>query len=310
MIGIPSTSKPLILGTALWGWGIARNEAYALLENYVENGGALVDTATNYPINKCKADIGLAIKWLADWKAAHPNAQFSLIVKIGSKNNLGGPEVDLTPGNIIDTTNRMRDVFADALSCVSIHWDNRGDSPSDHNAINETVEAMAKIHQASLDIGLSGIKHPELYLQSNLALADSWLIQVKENFLTKSARLSYEKYFASARYYAYGLNMGGVTTEALKSDSSINLRAIKTEASLIERIKSFVELDHGIKPHPATLNELSLAFAYFNPSLAGVIIGPRNVTQLLTTLDYWCQLNQSEISSKDFSRLAELFKTS
>ncbi len=310
MIGISSSRKPLILGTALWGWGVTRNEAYALLEHYLEKGGDLVDTATNYPINKCKEDMGLAIKWLADWKAAHQNAQFSLIVKIGSKNNLGVSEVDLTPSNIIKTTNRMRDVFADALSCVSIHWDNRGDSPSDQNAINETVETMAKVRETGLDIGLSGIKHPALYLQSNPVLANDWIIQVKENFLTKSARLSYEKCFPSTRYFAYGINMGGVTTEALKSDSSINLRAIKTELSLIERIKSFVELNHGIQPYPATLNELSLAFACFNPSLAGVIIGPRNVTQLLTTLDYWRQLNQSEISSNNFSRLAELFKTS
>ena len=48
--------KTLVLGTALWGWGVDRNEAYKLLESFFENGGAVVDTSTNYPINKCKMD--------------------------------------------------------------------------------------------------------------------------------------------------------------------------------------------------------------------------------------------------------------
>ena len=310
MIGIPPSRKHLILGTALWGWGVARNEAYSLLEYHLENGGALVDTATNYPINKCKEDFGLAIKWLHAWKVANPDAEFSLIVKTGSQNNLGGSAVDLTPDNIIDTTNRMRDLFADTLSCISVHWDNRGDIPSDQNAIKETVDTMARIHETGLDIGLSGIKHPKLYLQSNPSIANNWMIQVKENFLTKSARLSYEKFFPSAKYYAYGVNMGGVKAEPSKSDSSLRLRGIKTEASTIERIESFLGLDHRIKPEPTNLNELALAFAYHNPSLAGVIVGPRNVTQLQTSQDYWSQLNQSETSSKGFSRLAELFRIS
>ena len=308
MVSTSKLNKPLILGTALWGWGISRNEAYSLLERHLESGGDLVDTATNYPINKCKEDYGLAIKWLHDWKVANPNAKFSLIVKIGSQNNLGGSDVDLSPGNILETTNRLRDVFGSALSCVSIHWDNRGDLTSDHSSINQTIEIMARVHETGLDIGLSGIKHPELYLQANPALANQWMIQVKENFLTKSVRMSYEKYFPSARYYAYGVNMGGVTTEVLKGNSSINLRGIKTEASIIERIKSFLDLDHGINPHPTTLNDLALAFAYFNPSLTGVIIGPRNEKQLLTSLDYWKKLRETTLNHHEFSRLANLFK--
>lgn len=308
MVGTSKSNKPLILGTALWGWGISRNEAYSLLERHLESGGDLVDTATNYPINKCKEDYGLAIKWLYDWKVANPNAKFSLIVKIGSQNNLGGSDVDLSPGNILETTKRLKGFFEHSLSCVSIHWDNRGDTDSDQSSISQTVETIAKVRETGLDIGLSGIKHPALYLQSNPALANNWLIQVKENFLTNSARLSYEKYFPSARYYAYGVNMGGVTTEALKGNSSINLRGIKTEASIIERIKSFLDLDHGINPHPTTLNDLALAFAYFNPSLTGVIIGPRNERQLLTSLDYWKKLRETTLNPPEFSRLADLFK--
>jgi aryl-alcohol dehydrogenase-like predicted oxidoreductase len=109
MIDATPTKKKIILGTALWGWGITRAEAFSLLENYFINGGVIVDTATNYPINKCKKDFGLAIRWLVDWTYLHPNEKFSLIVKVGSKNNMGGPEVDLSPNTIIETTKRLRD---------------------------------------------------------------------------------------------------------------------------------------------------------------------------------------------------------
>lgn len=300
--------KTLILGTALWGWGITRNEAYRLLEKHLERGGITIDTATNYPINKCANDFGLATKWLADWKTSHPHTNLSLIIKIGAQNNMGQPETNLSPSNILDTTSRLRDTFGNTLSCVSIHWDNRGDDETDRSSIDQTVEAMFRIRETGLDIGLSGINHPEFYLKSNTSLSDDWLIQVKENLLTNAARLSYEKHFPNAKYYAYGINMGGVKSEPLADDSSINLRCIKTETLNTQRIKSLVELDHGINPHPATLSDLSLAFAYFNPSLNGVIIGPRNEKQLDDTLDFWNRLNQITPNANEFSRLTRLFK--
>jgi aryl-alcohol dehydrogenase-like predicted oxidoreductase len=39
--------KALALGTALWGRGISRATAHALLDRFVELDGRTVDTATN-----------------------------------------------------------------------------------------------------------------------------------------------------------------------------------------------------------------------------------------------------------------------
>lgn len=287
MIDIAPSKKKLVLGTALWGWGIAREEAFSLLENFLQSGGEIVDTATNYPINKCKDDFGLAVKWLGEWKALHPQARMSLIVKMGAKDNMGGPETDLSPERIMAASENLRDVFEDSLSCISIHWDNR------QTGIDQTVAAMSRIRETGLEIGLSGIKSPALYHASRPGLSDDWIIQAKENFLTNQARLSYEAYFPNARYLAYGINLGGVKIEESAKDSSVSLRGIKVEPAFVERIKSILDSDHGIEPRPVTMNQLSMAFAHSNAALSGVIIGPRNVGQLEDTVKYWKELEQS-----------------
>jgi aryl-alcohol dehydrogenase-like predicted oxidoreductase len=167
------------------------------------------------------------------------------------------------------------------------------DETQEQNSISQTVEAMSRVRETGLDIGLSGIKDPQRYYLSNPILASEWVIQVKENFLTNSSRLLYERFFPNARYFAYGINMGGVKLEKYSDDSSINLRGIKVESSFVDKTRKLLESNHGIDPRPANLNQLSLAFAHFNASLAGVIIGPRNIQQLEDTLRYWAELEKS-----------------
>lgn len=294
MVNASSPNKKLILGTALWGWGVTRLDAFKILDRHLENGGIIVDTATNYPINKNPNDFGLAIRWLSEWASAHPNEKFSLIAKIGSINNMGGSEVDLSHKNIIETTNRLRDRFGECLSCVSIHWDDRFGEASQQHSIRQTVDAMTMIRESGLEIGLSGIKAPEQYYLSNPELANEWIIQVKENFLTHNARSEYEKHFPNARYFAYGINMGGVKLESSSGNSSVSLRGIKVTSALVQKMQEIIDSNHGIQPRPSNLNQLSLAFAHSNDSLSGVIIGPRNVLQLEETIQYWASLNKMD----------------
>jgi aryl-alcohol dehydrogenase-like predicted oxidoreductase len=293
LIEASPSNKKVILGTALWGWGITRTEAFSLLEQFFESSGVVIDTATNYPINKCKDDFGLSVRWLTEWTRLHPNHKYSLIVKLGAKNNMGGSESDLRPENIIETTKKLKDAFGHSLSCISIHWDNRGDEPHDQIAISRTVDAMLNLREAGLDIGLSGIKYPKNYCLSNPLLTDDWIIQVKENFLTNKSRLLYQECFPNAKYFAYGINMGGLKLESCGTESSIKLRGIKVDSSLVEKIRIVLESAKCIDPCPININQLSLAFAHCNDFLSGVIIGPRNIKQLEETLRFWEDLHSS-----------------
>jgi hypothetical protein len=65
------------------------------------------------------------------------------------------------------------------------------------------------------------------------------------------------------------------------------IRGIKRPDALIERLSAFLDSDHGLRPAPANLNELALATSFLNPALSGIIVGPRAVEQLESTMRFW-----------------------
>lgn len=293
MINLSADNKTLVLGTALWGWGIDESSAHQLIDTFVAKGGRTIDTASNYPINKRPEDFGLAIRWIERWVKSNPNAGVSVIAKIGATDNTGSPDTDLSAANILSSASELADRLGDALSCVSVHWDNRGAEQHDFVDIEQTLEAMATLHRSGLDIGLSGIKFPELYYNARPDLSEHWLIQVKENFSTRSARESYHPHFPNAKYLAYGINLGGIKASPVEKNSSAELRKIVHSKTLIEKLTGFIASTTSIVPRPSSLNDLALAFIFANPALSGVIIGPRNKEQLLNTLTYWDALNST-----------------
>lgn len=282
--------KILVLGTALWGWGVDRPAAYHILERFLSLGGRFVDTATNYPINKRSEDFGLAAKWIAEWIELNDAKPLSVFVKVGARDNMGSSSINLTAENILKSMDFFRNSYGEALSAIAIHWDNRGDDEYDQDLIAETVEIMNRIHSTGLQIGFSGVRRPDLYLNALPCLSDKWWIQVKENVMSCAARMEYEKFFPKARYLAYGINMGGLKSESHSENSSLALRGIKCPCNLVEHLTEFITFDHGLQPSPQNLNELALLIAYFNSALSGVVIGPRSVEQLENTMRFWGRL--------------------
>lgn len=291
MFYLPTKGKVLVLGTALWGWGIERHEAYKILEKFVECGGSMVDTATNYPINKRADDHGLALKWLAEWLSVN-GLPLSIMIKIGSVDNMGSETTNLTSDNILHSADHFRDKLGEAFSSIAIHWDNRSIEDNRNHDIENTVSAMTALEASGIAIGLSGIKYPELYYKANPALSEKWIIQVKENATTCADRERYQCFFPQAKYLAYSINLGGVKIEAPRHDSSIALRDIHIPQSTIDKLVDFLKSDHGLEPKPNSLNELALIQSYMNPALSGVIISPRNVEQLVDTLCFWKKLQK------------------
>lgn len=300
-------NKVLALGTALWGWGIDRSTAHNMLDRYVALGGSIVDTASNYPINNNPEDCGLAATWIADWIESNGTEQISVLVKIGAKDNIGGSNSDLGLSNIRRSEAFFRSIFGTALAGVAVHWDNRGDHENDSEAIIETVSAMAKLQATGISIGFSGVRRPDLYLKAVPELADKWWIQVKENAVSSAARLNYTQYFPKARYLAYGINMGGVKSERHSENSSLALRGLKRPDNLVQCLSEFINSNHGLKPVPSNLNELALLTSYLNPAISGIIIGPRNIEQLESTMYFWGGL-KTEATAGDVAMLPDFSK--
>lgn len=286
-------NKTLVLGTALWGWGIDRATAYEILEGFLAEGGRVVDTATNYPINNVADDFGLAVQWIADWVKSNASSALELSVKIGSVDNMASCHTALEANQVEIAADRLLQEFGSSLGCVSIHWDNRGEDESQVDAVSRTVDAMLRLKQQGLEIGLSGIKYPEAYFHANPVLADEWIIQVKENVSTRAARERYQQFFPRARYLAYGINLGGLKVESSTASSSTSLRKINIPAAISEKLVSLLHSDHSFKPRPQSLSELALALSFMNEALSGVIVGPRNMEQLSNTMEYWKCLKET-----------------
>ena len=280
-----SKGKNIILGSALWGWGVDRRTAHELLDNFVQVGGRYVDVAQNYPINKRKQDFGLAAKWLTEWITINGEQDVSIILKVGSLDNMGGSETNLSESNIRSAEAEFREKWGAALAALAIHWDNREDD--EFEGIQETVNVMSDIFREGGGIGFSGVQRPDLYLKAAPELAKDWWIQVKENSLTDSARLKYSKYFPDSTYIAYGINMGGLKNAPQEYNSSSRLRGIEYSDELVSRLSKLLTSDHGLNPVPRNFNELALSTMYRNQCLSGVIVAPRSLSQLQSTMSFW-----------------------
>lgn len=281
--------QSLVLGTALWGWGIDKAAAFEMADLFVAGGGRLIDTATNYPINRNPDDFGKASAWIAEWLRLNPKSGLRVTAKIGSVDNTGGPATLLGPSFIGLSVGFLEAQFHGALSIVAIHWDNR----EDPTEIEGTLGGFREIRQRGFAIGFSGVRRPDLYAQLAPDLAGDWVIQVRENLRSRQARDHYSPHFPKARYLAYGINMGGLKLEgSCGPGSSMSLRGIDIPAEDLARVRSFLERHQTLSFAPSTMNELALLNAHFTSVISGVVVGPRNADQLRETMDYWGRLQQ------------------
>jgi uncharacterized protein YneR len=135
-------TKQLYLGTANWGKSVSKTEALSMLDAYFGYGNDLIDSSTNYPINNQARDYGLALTWLAEWLSLNSQSNLKIFVKIGSINNNGGSENDLSVSAITNQIIQLQDKFGENLYGVGIHWDNR-----DSNCKNEILDLIFTINE-------------------------------------------------------------------------------------------------------------------------------------------------------------------
>lgn len=272
----------VLLGTALWGWGVDQGEAAAMLDTFARGGGRWVDTAANYPINGVAADHGLALRWLGEWLRDNPGSGLRVWAKVGAIDNTGSPDVNLSSAAVYVWAELVRAAVGDALGCLAVHWDPRHEV----EAVAETVDAMRELGADGLELGLSGVKRPDLYALCAPDLATRWWAQVKENLETRDARVHLMGSLPRARFVAYGLNGGGRLLASAHPDrASTALRGLRPLDS--EWLRVLGELGATTTPDATGPGHLALLHAACNPALDGIVIGPRTRDQLAETLDYW-----------------------
>ena len=272
------------LGTALWGWGIERDEGHALLDRFVDRGGRWIDAATNYPINGRAADFGAANRIAAEWLRANPDSGVRVFCKVGALDNSGAPRQNLDESALAVTAELLRGQFGEALGGIGLHWDDRDDPAR----IAETLDAMRNLAAEGLAIGLSGVRHPEIHARIAPDLAGLWWVQVKDNMATHAAYDHYAPHLPDVRYLAYGINMGGVKSAPVDGyESSLSLRGL-SEPPVAEKLRATLRAGlTELAPFPQTLADLSLIRVAADRRLYGCILGPRTVAQLDASLGCW-----------------------
>lgn len=288
----------LMLGTAMWGWTISRTEAFKLLDAWLKTGRRAIDAATNYPINKNPADFRASEKILLEYILAHGLHDLNITMKIGSLDNMRTPEVNLSPSFILMMAGEYRRQFGDNLQTVMFHWDNR-DSETDIHASLEALAVLQK--EQGLNPGLSGIAHPELYALANADLDLSFDIQMKHNVL-QSDYLRYAPLQGKGhRFFAYGINAGGVKLESdYESGSTFLARGGRPEnvAPALENIRGQLPKWNQafVRPPVKTINQLGLIYAALNENIQGILLGLSSLAQMEETLDFYRNLDVFDYS--------------
>ncbi|MCE7923252.1 MAG: hypothetical protein DYG98_09350 [Haliscomenobacteraceae bacterium CHB4] len=302
-----TTTRSLILGSAQWGWNVARQEVFRLLDTWLASGRRDVDCATNYPINRNPADFRASEKILLEYVQAHGLRDLRITMKIGSLDNMRSPEVNLSHSFVLMMGEEYHRLFGDNLHCFMFHWDNR-DEQAD---IRASLESLATLQRdAGIRPGLSGIKFPEVYAAVNKDLGLSFDIQLKHNVFQSDIE-RYEPFLLPLRpnnqspiapnqsthhrLFAYGINGGGVKLDEHYTPGSVFLaRGGQPEkvAAVLERIRSLLpELNTAfVRPPVKTMNHVGLIYAGLHPDLSGILLGVSSVSQLKETLDFWRNL--------------------
>lgn len=305
--------KTLVLGSAQWGWTVPKPEAFRLLDTWLGAGFREIDCATNYPINRRPADFRASEKILLEYTRAHGLRDLRITMKIGSLDNMRSPDINLSPSFILMMGEEYHRLFDGNLDCVMFHWDNR-DSESDINASLEALCSLQK--EAGIRPGLSGIAHPELYARANEIFQLQFDIQLKHNILqsdferyqslhtrssSENAPLPQHTGRVEHRFFAYGINAGGIKLEEQYEQGSTFLARggqVEKASPVLEKIRAIQPgLNTAfVRPPLKTMNHIGLIYAGQHPGLNGILLGVSSEIQLKQTLDFWRNLETFDYS--------------
>ena len=287
----------LLLGTAQFGWTTERKTAFELLDAFYKSGFRQVDSATNYPINKNAKDFRAAELLLQEWLRAHGVSDMRVMMKIGSLNNLRTPDCNLSPSFLLMSLENYRNQFRENLDTIMIHWDNRDDI----SQISETLNALNTIKNEGFSLGLSGIKHPELYAEANKKYDFDFYIQIKNNVLQSDFE-RYKSFFTNKKYIAYGINAGGIklNTEEYNAESTLAVRGgdVSNQHEIFKQLELKIAAANENKNRPSidSFFQLGMIYSFYNPNIYALLIGNSSVAQWQSTFAFYENLKNFDYS--------------
>ena len=296
----------LILGTAMWTWTTPKEVCFQLLDKFYEKGFREVDSATNYPINKNPDDFRAAERILEEWIRANGISDLKVMMKIGSINNMRTPDNNLSESFILMNLDEYKFKFGDNLQTLMIHWDNR----EDMSEIKKTFNAFQIVHNQGFKVGLSGIKYPGIYRKIMGEHDFDFRIQMKHNLLYSDYE-RYKVFHGKKRFITYGINAGGIKLDLQKyhENSSLKARGGETEnlSPIAQKVSAVIQKmnENSARPKITSFNQVGMIYAFHNPDVDSILIGPSKIEQLQSTTDFFEVLRKDDYSDV-FSKLKNL----
>lgn len=296
--------KEICLGTAMWGWSVDKITAFSILDCFYDYGGRYVDTANNYPLNGIASDYQKSILYISEWCTSRNVCDLFITCKIGSVTNLNTPENNLNSKILHEQLCWLLSVFKSNLGCVMIHWDDRDDL----SQIKDTLSISNLLLNEGVELGLSGIKCPEVYAsalyESNILDVN---IQVKHNFASSSLSHYRSLSIFKPKIWAYGISVSGLklSESEYKDNSYVSLvrgsdyhRHMLTEA-LCVALNEVILINDTID----NIYQIGVAYSQEDKDLHGFIVAPSTLEQMSNITDF---LTKSKTKGFDLSPIYSL----
>ena len=283
--------SPLCLGTMTfgmeWGWGSTPEEARAILDKYIEDGGNFIDTANFYTHGHSEKIIG-------DYFAKQPRLRQKTVVAtkffgamVSGDPNSGGAGRKAIVAACNESLRRLRTDFIDLywMHCYDVH-----------TPIEETLRSLddlvsdGKIRYIGFsDTPAWKVAHAQMLAQFK-AYAPVIALQMEYSLLERGIE---GEIIPCAAGFGMGLTpwsplKSGVLSGKYRRENHGKVSAARGEwamANLNDKAYRVIdELDRIARSHDASVAQIALAWLLKQPGVTSPIIGARTCAQLQDNL--------------------------
>ena len=303
-------TPPLVLGGNVFGWRTSGEDAYAILDRFVDAGGTMIDTADVYSAWIDGHKGGESETVIGEWLAKRGRRDDVLIAtKVGMLDGEGGK--GLAPSRIesaIDAS--LKRLQTDYIDLYFAHRDDE-DTP-----IEETLEAFAGLVKSGKvrHLGASNYRPDRLGEALSIAADKGWpayeVLEPELNLMDRDdyegdlQHLSVDKGLGVIPYF--GLASGFLTGKYRdEDDKKKSPRGSRMDKYMTDRGDAVLAaMDAVAEETGASLAQIALAWNAAQPGVTAPIASATSLDQLEDLLGSW----DVTLSEKQLSRLDKVSK--
>ncbi|MDP4508312.1 aldo/keto reductase [Nonomuraea turcica] len=272
---------PIALGTNVFGWTADKETSFAVLDEYVENGGNFLDTADVYPYwaTGDSASEMIIGEWLAH---RHNRDSLVLSTKVGMLEGLRGLAPATIRTAVEDSLRRLR---TDYIDLYWAHVDDHDTPMVESLAVFDALVREGKIRYAGASNHSAARLAEALKISDEEGLVRYVALQQEYNLVERGyegelrdvvakERLGSTPYFGLARGFLTGKYAPGVTVESPRAGKAGEYLATEHGRRTLEALTK-VAAERVV--HPASV---ALAWLAAQPTITAPIASARSVEQL------------------------------